>query len=195
MNRIFDFYVSSVGLVILFPLIIIISIIIRLTMGKPIFFKQIRSKKDGEAFKIIKFRTMSDERDDEGELLPNDLRVSKFGDFLRKTSLDELPQLINVISGDLSVVGPRPLHLEYNKHYTEEQAKRLTVKPGITGWAQINGRNSLSWEDKFILDTWYVENKSFSLDLYIILKTFTKVFSQKDINSSTNEQVESFRGS
>ena len=138
---------------------------------------------------------MTNKTDSNGKLLPNKYRTSKFGNFMRKTSIDELPQLINVLKGDLSIVGPRPLHLEYNEYYNEEQKKRLDVKPGITGWAQINGRNAISWDNKFKLDVWYVKNQSFKVDMYILYKTLGNVISKKDINSVNGKQVERFNGS
>lgn len=190
-KRLFDAYISILILIFTIPITMITFFLIMFSLGKPILFKQERAGFHGKPFKIIKFRTMSNETDSNGNLLPNERRVSKVGDFIRKTSIDELPQLINVLKGDLSIVGPRPLHLEYN----EEQKKRLDVKPGITGWAQINGRNAISWENKFKLDVWYVKNQSFKVDMYILYKTLGNVISKKDINSVNGKQVERFNGS
>lgn len=195
MKRIFDFIFSIIAIIIFFPILLIISIVVFTTMGTPIIFKQERSGKFGKPFNIYKFRSMSEKKDSNGNLLPNEMRTTEVGKILRKTSLDELPQLFNVLKGELSLVGPRPLHMEYNKYYNKEQAERLLVTPGITGWAQINGRNNLSWEKKFELDTWYVRNQKFSLDILILIKTVIKVLKRKDINSKTNKQVEKFNGS
>ncbi|MDK9869820.1 sugar transferase [Staphylococcus equorum] len=194
MKRLFDIYISLLILLYSLPLTLLTAIAIKISLGNPIFFKQIRAGHNGKPFKIIKFRTMSNDTDSSGKLLPNDQRTNKLGEIIRKTSIDELPQLVNVIKGDLSLVGPRPLHIEYNKLYNVEQKKRLTIKPGITGWAQVNGRNAISWKNKFELDVWYVENQSFKLDMYIIYKTFINVISKKDINSTDGKQVERFNG-
>ena len=174
---------------------VIISILILVFMGRPVLFKQQRAGLRGKPFYVLKFRTMTDERDQFGNLLPNDQRVTPLGKILRKLSLDELPQLINVIKGDMSLVGPRPLLMEYLPLYSPEQARRHEVRPGITGWAQVNGRNAISWEKKFELDVWYVDNQSFWLDLKIILLTILRVLQTKDINSSPNQiSTEKFRG-
>ncbi|MFL1421963.1 sugar transferase [Staphylococcus ureilyticus] len=194
MKRLFDIYISLLILLYSLPLTLLTATAIKISLGNPIFFKQIRAGQNGKPFKIIKFRTMSNDTDSSGKLLPNDQRTNKLGEIIRKTSIDELPQLVNVIKGDLSLVGPRPLHIEYNKLYNVEQKKRLTIKPGITGWAQVNGRNAISWKNKFELDVWYVENQSFKLDTYIIYKTFINVISKKDINSTDGKQVERFNG-
>jgi|SRR5699024_1995780 len=195
MKQFIDKYLAILGIIWLSPILILLYFVILLTMGSPVIFKQERSGKNGKPFSIFKFRSMTDKKDDNGELLPNDQRITKTGKVLRKTSLDELPQLFNVVKGDLSLVGPRPLHMEYNQYYNEEQAKRLDVTPGITGWAQINGRNSLSWEDKFKLDTIYVENQSLKLDLYILIRTIIVVFTRKNINNQSGEFMERFKGS
>ncbi|MDN6750286.1 MAG: sugar transferase, partial [Staphylococcus equorum] len=163
-------------------------------LGKPVLFKQIRPGKNGIPFSIYKFRTMTNETDENGQLLSNELRKTKFGSLLRKTSIDELPQLINVIRGDISLVGPRPLLIDYLPLYNDFQRKRMNVKPGITGWAQINGRNAISWEKKFELDVWYVENQSFKLDMFILYKTFTNVLRKKDINANSSISMERFKG-
>lgn len=195
LKKLIDVSVSSSLLILSSPLIIGASVIISKKMGNPVLFKQTRPGKDEKPFEILKFRTMTDERDSNGNLLPDEERMTKTGDFIRKTSIDELPQLINVLKGDLSLVGPRPLLMEYLPLYTEEQRKRHLVKPGITGWAQINGRNAISWEDKFKLDVWYVENQSFTLDMYILYKTFYNVIKRKDISASDHVTIERFKGS
>lgn len=195
LKKLIDVSVSSSLLILSSPLIIGASVIISKKMGNPVLFKQTRPGKDEKPFEILKFRTMTDERDSNGNLLPDEERMTKTGDFIRKTSIDELPQLINVLKGDLSLVGPRPLLMEYLPLYTEEQRKRHLVKPGITGWAQINGRNTISWEDKFKLDVWYVENQSFTLDMYILYKTFYNVIKRKDISASDHVTIERFKGS
>lgn len=153
-----------------------------------------RPGKDEKPFEILKFRTMTEEKDANGELLPDKDRITKTGDFIRKTSIDELPQLINVLKGDLSLVGPRPLLMDYLPLYTEEQRKRHLVRPGITGWAQVNGRNAISWEEKFKLDVWYVENQSFKLDMFILYKTIVNVINRKDITAINHVTMEKFRG-
>lgn len=195
LKRTFDIVVSTAILVFTAPVIIGTSIIITKNLGKPVLFRQTRPGKDEKSFQILKFRTMTDGKDSDGNLLPDEARMTKTGSFIRKTSIDELPQLINVLKGDLSLVGPRPLLMEYLPLYTEEQRKRHLVKPGITGWAQVNGRNAISWEDKFKLDVWYVENQSFKLDMYILYKTFYNVIKRKDISAINHVTVERFRGS
>lgn len=177
------------------PILVGASVAIAKSMGRPVLFKQQRPGLNGEPFYIYKFRTMTDERDNQGELLPDEQRMTKVGSFIRKTSIDELPQLINVLKGDLSLVGPRPLLMEYLPLYSKEQNKRHLVKPGITGWAQVNGRNAISWEAKFKLDVWYVENQSFKLDMYILYKTFINVLNRKDISAENHVTMEKFRGS
>lgn len=194
MKKLFDITVSSFLLLVTSPILISASVVISKKMGNPVLFKQTRPGQNEKPFQILKFRTMTDERDSNGELLPDDKRMTKTGNFIRKTSIDELPQLINVLKGDLSLVGPRPLLMEYLPLYTEEQKKRHLVKPGITGWAQVNGRNAISWEDKFKLDVWYVENQSFKLDMYILYKTFYNVIKRKDISASNHVTIEPFKG-
>lgn len=169
--------------------------LVRVKLGSPILFKQQRPGLNGEPFQLYKFRTMTDKRDSAGQLLTDHERLTSFGRFLRKYSIDELPQLINVIKGDLSLVGPRPLLMEYLPLYTKEQTKRHLVKPGITGWAQVNGRNAISWDEKFKLDVWYVENHTFLLDVKILFLTFWKVATSEGVNQSTNVTMESFKGS
>lgn len=194
MKRIFDVIFSFLILLLTAPFIVITYILVILKLGKPAIFKQTRPGYLGKAFNIYKFRTMLNTTDKEGELLPNEERRHPVGNLIRKTSLDELPQLINVIKGDISLVGPRPLLMEYLPLYNEFQRKRMDVKPGITGWAQINGRNAISWEKKFELDVWYVENQSFKLDMYILYKTFTNVLRKKDINANSSISMERFKG-
>ncbi|WP_368657372.1 sugar transferase [Metabacillus halosaccharovorans] len=195
MKRIFDFGVSIIILILLSPIILSVAMLVRMKLGSPIFFKQQRPGLHAKPFYFYKFRTMTDEEDENGLLLPDEYRLTPFGKFLRRTSLDEFPQLINVIKGDISLVGPRPLLMDYLSLYTTEQAKRHQVRPGITGWAQINGRNSISWEEKFKLDVWYVENRTFLLDLKILFFTVYKVIKSQDINQPGNVTVEKFKGS
>lgn len=194
LKRLFDFSVSLFGLILSAPILIIAYFLIATKLGKPVLFRQIRPGKNEVPFEIFKFRTMTDEKDSHGELLPDDQRMTKLGAAIRKTSVDELPQLFNVLKGDLSLVGPRPLLMEYLPLYNEEQKKRHQVKPGITGWAQINGRNAITWEQKFKLDVWYVENQSFKLDMYILYKTVQNVLQKKDINATDHVTTEKFRG-
>jgi len=193
-KRIFDIIVSLLLIVLLSPILIMLVVVLFIVnKGKP-FFLQSRPGAKETIFKVIKFKTMNDKKDKDGNLFPSHLRVTKFGRFLRITSLDELPQLINMIKGDISLVGPRPLRIEYLPLYNEEQKRRHDVKPGITGWAQINGRNAISWEDKFKLDVWYVDNLSFILDIKILFKTFVKVIKRSDINRSDQIIIEPFKG-
>ncbi len=194
MKRLFDLFVSLSLLVFLLPLIIIVAVLVRIKLGSPIIFKQQRPGLHGVPFFLYKFRTMTDEKDSEGNLLPDDVRFTRFGGFLRKYSLDEWPQLFNVIKGDLSLVGPRPLLMEYLELYTEEQAKRHNVRPGITGWAQVNGRNAISWEEKFDFDVWYAKKRTFWLDMKILLLTAKKVFKSEGINQVGHVTVEKFNG-
>ncbi|MCO4323961.1 sugar transferase [Mammaliicoccus sciuri] len=194
LKRTLDVVASSTILVVTSPIILGAAVIISKKLGNPVLFKQTRPGKDGKPFEILKFRTMTDEKDINGELLPDDQRMTKTGSIIRKTSIDELPQLINVLKGDLSLVGPRPLLMEYLPLYNDEQRKRHLAKPGITGWAQVNGRNAISWEDKFKLDVWYVENQSFKLDMYILYKTFLNVINRKDISATDHVTMEKFGG-
>ena len=191
---ILDFLLALFLIILFSPIILIVALLIRLKLGSPIFFIQERPGLNGKIFKIYKFRTMSNQRDSKGQLLSDELRLKGFGKFIRKSSLDELPQLFNVLKGEMSFVGPRPLLVEYLKLYNKEQARRHEVKPGITGWALVNGRNAISWEEKFRLDVYYVKNISFGLDLKILYLTFFKVLKRKDINSSTNITMEKFKG-
>lgn len=176
------------------PIILIVALMIRVKLGSPIVFTQERPGLNGRIFKIYKFRTMSDERDEKGELMPDEVRLKGFGKMVRKTSLDELPQLFNVLKGEMSFVGPRPLLVEYLPLYTKEQNRRHEVRPGITGWAQVNGRNTISWEEKFKLDVYYVDHLSFMLDFKILCLTVEKVINRKDINSKTSVTMEKFQG-
>ncbi|NMP04259.1 sugar transferase [Pseudoalteromonas arctica] len=195
MKRIFDFLVASSVLVALLPVIIVVTILIRFKLGSPILFTQNRPGLNGKVFKMMKFRTMLDGKDKHGNLLPDDERMTKFGAFLRSTSLDELPGLFNVLKGDMSLVGPRPLLVQYLPLYNTEQARRHDVRPGITGWAQVNGRNAISWEQKFKLDVWYVNNQSFLLDIKILLLTVKKVFVREGISADGHVTIEPFKGS
>ncbi|MEH7439014.1 sugar transferase [Neobacillus drentensis] len=195
MKRSFDFVISLLLFVSLFPIFFVIGIVVKIKLGSPIIFKQQRPGLFGKPFFLYKFRTMTDKRDHKGQLLSDHKRLTSFGMFLRKYSLDEYPQLINVIKGDISLVGPRPLLMDYLQLYTEEQSERHQVRPGITGWAQINGRNLISWEEKFELDVWYVHNRSFLLDIKILFLTIYKVLSSQGINQPGKATVESFTGS
>ncbi|EJQ97582.1 MULTISPECIES: sugar transferase [Bacillus cereus group] len=194
MKRFFDLLVSLSFLLILSLPIIIVVILVRIKLGSPIIFKQQRPGLYGKAFYLYKFRTMTDARDSKGELLADQVRLTSFGKFLRKYSLDEMPQLINVVKGNLSLVGPRPLLMEYLPLYSNEQVKRHHVKPGITGWAQVNGRNAITWEKKFALDVWYVNNQSFSLDMKILFLTVIKVLKSEGINQVGHVTMEPFTG-
>ncbi|MFS0689427.1 sugar transferase [Sporosarcina sp. 179-K 8C2 HS] len=194
MKRIFDVLVSSLLLLVLSPLLLIMSILIKYKLGSPVLFKQKRPGLNGKIFEIYKFRTMTNEVDENGHLLPNEKRLTEFGKLVRKTSLDELPQLFNVVKGDISLVGPRPLLVDYLELYTPEQARRHEVRPGITGWAQVNGRNAISWKEKFEHDVWYVDNQSFLLDMKILLMTVKKVFKSEGINTNSDKMVKRFTG-
>lgn len=195
MKRLVDLVFSLTCLSLLSPFILLIAVLVRFKLGSPIIFKQMRPGLYERPFFVYKFRTMTDECDQSGLLLPDHIRLTSFGKFLRKYSLDELPQLINVLKGDISLVGPRPLLMEYLPLYTDEQAKRHLVRPGITGWAQINGRNAITWEKKFKLDVWYVENHSLLLDLKILYLTIVKVLKSEGINQDGQATVEKFHGS
>lgn len=189
-----DFLVSSFVLITTSPFLFIVALLLfMVNQGKPFFF-QIRPGKNGRLFKIIKFKTMNDKKDSEGNLLSDDYRLTKIGAFVRKTSLDEIPQLLNVLKGDMSLIGPRPLLPEYLPLYNESQRRRHEVKPGITGWAQVNGRNAISWEQKFEYDVWYVENVSFLLDLKILYQTIKKVFKREGITAENSVSAEAFKG-
>jgi len=188
-----DITSAIIGLLIISPIFLVLVILLYISNnGKP-FFYQRRAGKNGRIFKIIKLKSMNDKKDENGKLLPYHLRITKVGHFIRKTSLDEIPQLINVIKGDMSFVGPRPLHPEYLPLYDKEQARRHDVMQGITGWAQINGRTNISWEQKFTHDVWYVDNQSFILDIKILFLTFFKVLQKKDTDGSVNESIAPFK--
>jgi len=194
LKRLFDVIVSLLLLILFTIPMLVIAIIILFNMGSPIIFKQKRPGLRGEIFSIYKFRTMKNSKDKNGNLLSNSQRITKLGKLLRKLSLDELTQLFNVLKGDISLVGPRPLLIDYLDLYTPEQARRHDVKPGITGWAQVNGRNAISWEDKFKYDVWYVDNQSFYLDLKILFMTALKVVKSDGVNKSEGVTMERFKG-
>lgn len=194
-KRFFDFIIALIALLALLPVIIVVAVLIRFKLGSPILFTQNRPGLNGKTFKMMKFRTMLDGKDKHGNLLPDNERMTQFGAFLRSTSLDELPGLFNVLKGDMSLVGPRPLLVQYLPLYSAEQARRHNVRPGITGWAQVNGRNAISWEEKFKLDVWYVDNQSFLLDLKILLLTVKKVFVREGISADGHVTIEPFKGS
>lgn len=195
MKRFFDFIIAFCALFILLPVIMVIALLISVKLGSPILFIQNRPGLNGKIFKILKFRTMLDSKDKQGDLLADDERITKFGVFLRSTSLDELPGLFNVLKGDMSLVGPRPLLVEYLSLYSTEQSRRHNVRPGITGWAQVNGRNAISWEAKFKFDVWYVDNQSLLLDMKILFLTVKKVFIREGISADGHVTIEPFRGS
>lgn len=194
MSKKLNFFLGLLILTIFSPVIVILSILVRIKLGSPIIFKQVRPGLNGCPFQMYKFRTMTDERDANGELLPDAVRLTSFGRFLRSTSLDELPELWNVLKGEMSLVGPRPLLMEYLPRYTTEQARRHKVRPGITGWAQINGRNAIGWDEKFKLDVWYVDNQSLWLDLKILLLTVKKVFVREGISAEGEATMPKFTG-
>mgnify|MGYP000084782181 CR=1 FL=1 len=194
-KRVIDFTLSLLALAILWPILLLIAIWLHFAnKGAGAFFFQERPGKDGKIFRVIKFKTMTDERDSKGDLLPDVVRLTKVGKLVRSTSLDELPQLINVLKGDMALIGPRPLLIQYLPLYNKEQARRHEVRPGITGWAQVNGRNAISWARKFELDVWYVDNISFVIDLKVIVLTIKKVLFREDINCATSATVEGFNG-
>ena len=193
-KRPMDFILSLLAIVVLSPVLIVIGVLVRVKLGSPVLFKQKRPGLNEKIFTMYKFRTMTDERDENGELLPNTVRLTKFGKLLRSTSLDELPELFNILKGDMSIIGPRPLLIDYLPLYNKEQKKRHLVRPGLSGLAQVNGRNAISWEDKFRFDSMYSESVSFLLDMSLILKTILKVFKREGINSSDAVIMERFRG-
>lgn len=195
LKRLIDITASGAALVTLSPVLAVTAYKVKKNLGSPVLFKQTRPGLHGEPFEMIKFRTMLDAYDKDGNPLPNEQRHTKFGNLLRSTSLDELPELWNVIKGDMSLVGPRPLLMDYLPLYNEEQACRHNVRPGVTGWAQVNGRNAISWEEKFELDTWYVDNQSLLLDLKIIFMTLKKVVVKEGVNASNNVTMTRFTGS
>lgn len=193
-KRLFDVLLTSLGLIVLSPLLLLVALLVWVTLGTPILFKQQRPGYGGKPFTIYKFRTMTEERDAQGRLLSDAERLTPLGRFLRATSLDELPELVNVLRGEMSLVGPRPLLMQYLERYSPEQARRHEVLPGITGWAQVNGRNALTWEDKFRLDVWYVDHWSFWLDVKILLLTLIKVLRREGISQPGQATAEEFMG-
>ena len=193
-KRILDIIISGIALLCFCPIILVLIAILMIANRYSTFFVQERPGKDGKIFKLVKFKTMTDKTDSDGNLLPDDKRLTKIGTIIRSTSLDELPQLWNVLKGDMSLIGPRPLLIQYLPLYSSEQARRHEVKPGITGWAQINGRNAITWKQKFEYDVWYVDNISFTLDLKILWLTFKKVVARENINSATSATMEYFNG-
>lgn len=195
LKRCFDIFAAGAGLILLSPVIAIVAYLIRKRLGSPVLFRQVRPGLDGKPFEMVKFRTMRDAVDANGNPLPDSQRMTPFGSFLRSSSLDELPELWNVIKGDMSLVGPRPLLMEYMPLYNAEQLRRHDARPGVTGWAQINGRNALSWEDKFKLDVWYVDNQSLWLDIKIIFLTIKKVLVRDGISAEGEVTMSKFTGS
>lgn len=193
-KRFIDIVLSGIGIVVLSPLFLIAALLVRIKLGKPVIFTQERPGKDEKIFKLYKFRSMSDAKDKDGNLLSDEVRLTGFGKKLRGTSLDELPELFNILKGDMSIVGPRPLLVEYLPLYNERQKKRHDVRPGLTGLAQVNGRNAISWEEKFELDVKYVENVSFMQDVSIFIQTIKTVLFRTGINSETSATMEKFRG-
>ncbi|MDM8109272.1 sugar transferase [Phascolarctobacterium faecium] len=193
-KRILDIILSLIALIIFSPLLISTAILVRFKLGSPILFRQARPGKNEKIFHILKFRTMTDEKDKDGNLMPDEIRLTKFGQFLRSTSIDELPELLNILKGDMAVVGPRPLLVQYLDRYNDEQRHRHDVKPGLTGLAQVNGRNGITWEEKFNYDLQYVNNVTFLGDCKIILQTVQKVFQRQGISSATSVTMEEFKG-
>ena len=191
-KRILDFTLSLLALIVLSPIMLILYILVRIKLGNPVIFKQMRPGKDEKIFKLYKFRTMTDEKDEQGNLLPDEQRLTKFGKFLRSTSLDELPELINIIKGDMAIVGPRPLLVQYLEFYNEEQKHRHDVRPGLTGLAQVSGRNSITWEEKFKQDIEYINNLTFKNDVKIIFMTIGKVFKREGISQDGEATMERF---
>jgi sugar transferase EpsL len=192
-KRLFDLALSVPALVILLPVLAVLALLVRITLASPVLFRQLRPGFQGKPFELYKFRTMNNKCDQDGKLLPDAERLTKFGRLLRSTSIDELPELFNVLKGDMSLVGPRPLLMQYLERYTPEQARRHEVKPGITGWAQVNGRNAITWEEKFKLDVWYVDNVSLLLDVKIILMTIWKIIKREGINQKGQATMEEFK--
>lgn len=193
-KRPMDFILSLLAIIFLSPVIIIVAILVRFKLGSPVLFKQKRPGLNGKLFTIYKFRTMTDEKDEDGKLLPDSERLLKFGKTLRSTSLDELPELLNILKGDMSIVGPRPLLIQYLEFFDDQQKRRHEVRPGLSGYAQVNGRNAISWEDKFDLDVEYINNVSFTCDWKIIFLTIKKVFLKEGINSDSSTTMEPFKG-
>ncbi len=194
-KRFFDVILSLFALILLSPVMLIVAILVRTKLGSPVIFCQERPGKNERIFKLYKFRSMTDKRDEKGELLPDEVRLTKFGKLLRSTSLDELPELWNILRGDMSIVGPRPLLVKYLPLYNEVQKHRHDVRPGLTGWAQVHGRNTISWEEKFEYDVWYVEHLSFAIDVKTVFLTVKKVFRREGITSETAATIEEFKKS
>ena len=194
-KRSFDLLLILVGFPILLPVTIVVALLVRFNLGSPVLFRQTRPGMNGKPFEMVKFRTMRDALDSNGNPLPDEERLTKFGRLLRATSLDELPELWNVLKGDMSLVGPRPLLMEYLPLYSDEQARRHEARPGVTGWAQVNGRNAISWDEKFKLDIWYVDNQSLWLDIKILFLTVLKVFKRDGISQDGQATMEKFKGS
>jgi lipopolysaccharide/colanic/teichoic acid biosynthesis glycosyltransferase len=195
LKRVIDVVGAAVALVVLSPLLAVVAVLVRVRMGSPVLFRQDRPGLGGRPFQLVKFRTMNDRRGPDGALLPDAERLTGLGRWLRRTSIDELPELLNVLRGDMSLVGPRPLLMEYLPLYTPEQARRHEVRPGVTGWAQVNGRNAVSWEDKFALDVWYVDHRSTKLDVEIVAKTVRQVVGGHGVSAPGHVTIEPFRGS
>lgn len=193
-KRALDIVLSGVAMLVLSPVLLVTALLVRTKLGSPVLFHQDRPGRDGKIFRLYKFRSMTDERDAQGELLPDEIRLTKFGKLLRSTSLDELPELWNIFRGDMSIVGPRPLLVKYLPLYNKAQRHRHDVRPGLTGWAQVNGRNSITWEDKFRYDVWYVRNISLLLDVKIVFLTVKKVFCREGISSEDSATMEDFIG-
>ena len=193
-KRFFDIFSSLLAIILLSPILLITAVTVRIKLGSPVLFKQERPGKDEKIFVLKKFRTMTDERDENGELLPDDVRLTKFGRFLRSTSIDELPELFSILKGDMSVIGPRPLLVRYLPRYNEYQHRRHEVRPGLSGWAQVNGRNTVSWEEKFRMDVEYVDNYSLLFDIKILFLTIVNVLKHEGISSETSATMEEFMG-
>lgn len=194
-KRPMDFILALIAIIVLGPVMLLVALLVRTKLGSPVIFKQKRPGLNEKIFTMYKFRTMTDEKDENGELLPDSVRLTRFGRLLRSTSLDELPELLNILKGDMSIIGPRPLLVQYLELYNEYQKRRHEVRPGLSGWAQVNGRNAINWEDKFNLDVEYVDNVSFIRDWKIIILTIKKVFVREGINSETTATMEPFKGS
>jgi sugar transferase EpsL len=195
LKRVIDVLGASTALVVLSPLLAVVAVLVRVRMGPPVLFRQLRPGREGRPFELTKFRTMTDRRGPDGALLPDAQRLTALGRFLRRTSIDELPELVNVVRGDMSLVGPRPLLMEYLPRYSPEQARRHEVRPGVTGWTQVNGRNDLTWEEKFALDVWYVDHRSTRLDLEILGRTVSQVLGGQGVSAPGHATMEPFRGS
>jgi sugar transferase EpsL len=193
LKRLLDIGIALTGLILLSPLLLLLAMLVRIKLGSPVFFRQQRPGLREKPFELLKFRTMTNLRDEQGRLLPDEKRLTPLGKFIRSTSLDELPELVNVLAGEMSLVGPRPLLMQYLDRYTPEQARRHDVKPGITGWAQINGRNAITWEEKFAMDVWYVDHRSLRLDLQILLTTALKVFRRDGISAPGHATMSTFQ--